>query len=101
MSLCRYVEVEKGGLAMSIHILWPFGLFYGHILWPFGLFYGHILGPFGIHILWLFGIFFPVLVRCTKKIWQPCVRPMHWTKKRGTKNKYKYYYQMPEPHFDL
>jgi hypothetical protein len=58
------------GLAMEdvgIHIVWPFGLFYGHlvyftsiwsILCPFGLFYGHMVHYVSIwYILWLFSTY--------------------------------------------
>jgi hypothetical protein len=45
------------------------GMFYG----TFGQFYGHLVYFVAIwYILWLLAIFLPVLVCCTKKIWQPC-----------------------------
>jgi hypothetical protein len=49
------------------------GIFYGrsvyftakwYILWPFGTFCGHLV------------YFFPVLVCCTEKIWQPCLEQL-------------------------
>jgi hypothetical protein len=77
------------------------GIFYGHLVnfmdiwsysWTFGQLYGYLANFMDIwsilwildnsmdiwSILWIFGIFcgnmlytFPVLVCCTKKIWQP------------------------------
>jgi hypothetical protein len=44
------------------------GIFYGH----FGLFYSQLVYIAAIcYIVCLLGIFSPVLVCCTKKIWQP------------------------------
>jgi hypothetical protein len=61
--------------------LWTFCLFYGHyiIFWPFGthtyLYCGHLVHFLVIwYILWSFGIFFPVLVCCNEKIWQPWLK---------------------------
>jgi hypothetical protein len=41
--------------------------------WPFGIFYRHLRYFIAYwFILCSFGTFFPVLVSCTGKIWQPC-----------------------------
>jgi hypothetical protein len=59
-----------------------FGLFYGYLLYFVVIWYicGHLVYFEAIwYILWSFGIFLghlflPVLVYCTKKIWQPWLR---------------------------
>jgi hypothetical protein len=45
-----------------IYILWPFGTYCGDVEYFMTIWY---------ILLYSFGTFLPVLVRCTKKIWQP------------------------------
>jgi hypothetical protein len=55
-------------LQTKSNVWWSWNIRCWYILWPFGIFWGHFVS---IGIIWLFGIFFPILVCCLKKIWQP------------------------------